>query len=67
MKILRGEGVKVVIYEPTLTSDDFEHFKVEHDLSVFKKNCDVILANRMSDDLADCKEKIYTRDLFSRD
>ncbi|HAC31758.1 MAG TPA: UDP-glucose 6-dehydrogenase, partial [Treponema sp.] len=67
MKILRGEGVDVVIYEPTLTSNDFEHFKVEHDLSVFKKNCDVILANRMSDDLADCREKVYTRDLFSRD
>ena len=67
MKILRGEGVNVVIYEPTLTVDEFERFKVEHDLSAFKKNCDVILANRMSDDLADCKEKIYTRDLFSRD
>ena len=67
MKILRGEGVDVVIYEPTLKSDDFEHFRFEHDLEAFKKSCNVILANRMSDDLQDCKDKVYTRDLFTRD
>ena len=67
MKILRGEGVDVVIYEPTLSAGQFERFKVESDLAAFKKNCDVILANRMSDDLADCKDKVYTRDLFARD
>ncbi len=67
MKLLRGEGIEVVIYEPTLTADNFERFKVEHNLNNFKKNCDVILANRLSDDLSDCKEKVYTRDLFSRD
>lgn len=67
MKLLRGEGVDVVIYEPTLTTDEFERFRVEHDLLSFKASCDVILANRMSDDLQDCKDKIYTRDLFSRD
>ncbi len=67
MKILRGEGVDVVIYEPTLSAGQFERFKVESDLAEFKKTCDVILANRMSDDLADCKDKVYTRDLFARD
>ncbi len=67
MKILRGEGIEVVIYEPTLSTDDFEHFRVEHNLSTFKANSDVILANRMSDDLLDCKDKVYTRDLFTRD
>lgn len=67
MKILRGEGVDVVIYEPTLSAGQFERFKVEGDLAAFKKTCDVILANRMSDDLADCKDKVYTRDLFARD
>ena len=67
MKLLRGEGVDVVIYEPTLTADEFERFRVEHDLGTFKKNCDVILANRMAEDLQDCKGKVYTRDLFSRD
>ena len=67
MKILRGEGVEVVIYEPTLSADDFEHFRVEHSLEAFKANSDVILANRMADDLQDCKDKVYTRDLFTRD
>ena len=67
MKLLRGEGVDVVIYEPTLTTDEFEKFRIEHDLTSFKKNCDIILANRLSDDIADCKEKVYTRDLFARD
>ena len=67
MKMLRGEGVDVVIYEPTLTANEFEHFRVEHNLSTFKNNCDVILANRMSDELKDCTDKIYTRDLFTRD
>ena len=67
MKILRGEGVDVVIYEPTLSCDSFEGFKLEHDLTAFKSNCDIILANRMTDELKDCVEKIYTRDLFSRD
>ena len=67
MKILRGEGIDVVIYEPTLTANDFEHFRVEHDLTTFKASSDVILANRMADDLQDCKDKVYTRDLFTRD
>ncbi len=67
MKTLRGEGVKVVIYEPTLTADTFENFNVEHDLAVFKSTSDIILANRMSDDLLDCQTKVYTRDLFTRD
>ncbi len=67
MKLLRGEGVDVVIYEPTLSADEFERFHVEHDLTSFKKNCDIILANRMAEELADCRDKVYTRDLFSRD
>lgn len=67
MKILRGEGVKVIIYEPTLTTDEFERFRVEHDLATFKKTCDIILANRISPDLEDSRSKVYTRDLFSRD
>ena len=67
MKILRGEGVKVIIYEPTLATETFEGFVVEHNLATFKENSDVILANRLSEDLKDCNEKIYTRDLFTRD
>ena len=67
MKILRGEGVNVLIYEPTLKDNNFEKFSVENNLSTFKNNCDIILANRMSEDLKDCKDKVYTRDLFRRD
>ena len=67
MKILRGEGVDVIVYEPTLKSGLFDRFVVENNLAVFKKKCDVILANRMSKDLDDCRDKVYTRDLFARD
>lgn len=67
MKLLRGEGVEVVIYEPTLQQEEFERFHVEHDLSAFKKSCDVILANRFTDELSDVREKVYTRDIYRRD
>ncbi len=67
MKQLRGEGVNVVIYEPTLRTDSFEKFKVVADFNEFKKISDVILANRLDECLKDIKEKVYTRDLFSRD
>lgn len=67
MKILRGEGVDVVIYEPTINVNEFEKFEVINDFSSFKNMSDLILANRMEDCLKDIEEKIYTRDLFSRD
>lgn len=67
MKSLRGEGVNVVIYEPTLKTDTFEKFQVIADFEEFKKSSDVILANRLDDCLKDIKDKVYTRDLFARD
>ncbi|MGI5069708.1 nucleotide sugar dehydrogenase [Treponema pectinovorum] len=67
MKILRGEGVEVLIYEPTLKCDEFEKFCVIHDFDDFAKKSDVILANRMSEELSKVSEKVYTRDLYSRD
>ena len=67
MKILRGEGVKVLIYEPTISFPTFEKYEVCNNLAEFKKSCDIILANRFSQDLEDCRSKVYTRDLFSRD
>ena len=67
MKTLRGEGISVVVYEPTLEADTFEKFKVVADFDEFKKTCDLTLANRMEDSLKDIKEKVYTRDIFSRD
>ncbi|MCR5606928.1 MAG: nucleotide sugar dehydrogenase [Treponema sp.] len=67
MKILRGEGIKVVIYEPTLKSDNFEKYAVINDFDLFKNTCDIVIANRFSEELKDIKNKLYTRDLFSRD
>ena len=67
MKILRGEGVDVIIFEPTIFQDEFEHFKVEHDFEAFKSKSDVILANRFTDELADVRDKVYTRDIYLRD
>lgn len=67
MKRLKGEGVEVVIYEPTLKVDIFEKTKVIHDLDEFKKMSDVIIANRFEDVLSDVEEKVYTRDLYRRD
>lgn len=67
MKILRGDGVKVVIYEPTLHENEFGGYPVIDDLSEFKEMCDVIIANRYSSKLEDVKSKLYTRDIFGRD
>lgn len=67
MKFLRGEGVSVIIYEPTLKSGTFEKFEVCNDFASFKEKSDVIVANRYNSELDDVKSKVYTRDLFFRD
>ena len=67
MKRIKAKGINVIVYEPTYNGDDFFNSKVTKDLSSFKKECDVILANRLTDDLNDVKAKVYTRDLYSRD
>ena len=64
---LRGKGVHVVIYEPTLTSDEFEGMPVVANLDDFKASADVIIANRQSDELSDVTGKLYSRDVFARD
>lgn len=67
MKRIRAEGVEVVVYEPELTEEIFNGFKVVDDFESFKRISDVIVANRMTDEISSLGNKVYTRDLFTRD
>ncbi|WP_270525094.1 nucleotide sugar dehydrogenase [Longibaculum muris] len=67
MKNIRAEGIDIIIYEPTLKKETFFKYKIENDFEKFKEMSDVIVVNRMDSELADIKEKVYTRDLYERD
>jgi UDPglucose 6-dehydrogenase len=67
MKRIKAKGIEVVVFEPALHEDEFYHSRVIKDFNEFKKISDVIVANRLSDEIKDVVDKVYTRDLFSRD
>ena len=67
MKRIKAKGIEVVVFEPALAADNFYNSKVIKDLDEFKEISDVIVANRLSDEIKDVGDKVYTRDLFSRD
>ena len=67
MKRLKGKGVEVIVYEPVLTEPEFYKSRVVNDLAAFKKEADVIVANRLTAEIEDVKERVYTRDLFGKD
>jgi UDPglucose 6-dehydrogenase len=67
MKRVKAKGIEMVVYEPSLQQDDFFRSRVIRDLDAFKAECDLIIANRRTDELADVADKVFTRDLYGKD